>query len=89
MSDKPRSRPVMGPKALEMVMRDVLGGMEDLAIMKYFESSSDVFQVVAIEPPVFESSNDDFEASEIMQPIPTEPLTAQVIPFQRIQLKTG
>lgn len=89
MSDKPRTRPVMGPKALEMVMRDVLGGMEDLAIMKYFESSTDVFQVVAIEAPVYASSNDDSNAPAILPVLPAEPLSAQVIPFQRIQLKTG
>jgi len=38
----------MGPRALEMVMRDVLGGMEDVALLKCLESHSDVFQVVSI-----------------------------------------
>jgi len=38
----------MGPRALEMVMRDVLGGMEDIALLKCLESHSDVFQVVSI-----------------------------------------
>ena len=39
----------MGPRALEMVMRDVLGGMEDIALLKCLESHSDVFQVVPID----------------------------------------
>jgi len=38
----------MGPRALEMVMRDVLGGMEDVALLKCLESHADVFQVVSI-----------------------------------------
>lgn len=38
----------MGPRALEMVMRDVLGGMQDIALLKCLESHSDVFQVVSI-----------------------------------------
>ncbi len=39
----------MGPRALEMVMRDVLGGMEDIALLKCLESQSDVFQVVSLD----------------------------------------
>lgn len=39
----------MGPRALEMVMRDVLGGMEDIALLKCLESHADVFQVISID----------------------------------------
>ena len=39
----------MGPRALEMVMRDVLGGMEDIALLKCLESHTDVFQVIPID----------------------------------------
>ena len=39
----------MGPRALEMVMRDVLGGMEDIALLKCLESHTDVFQVISID----------------------------------------
>lgn len=35
---------------MEMVMRDVLGGMEELAIMKSMESPSNVFEILAIPP---------------------------------------
>jgi hypothetical protein len=50
MTKKYSSEQKLGPKALEMVMRDVLGGMEELAVMKSFESMGGVFEVVSIEP---------------------------------------
>jgi len=50
MSKKNPSGSVLGPKAMEQVMRDVLGGMEDLAIMKSFESINNVFEIVSITP---------------------------------------
>lgn len=49
MSDSGSPR-VLGPKALEMIMRDVLGGMEDLAIMKAYQPGTDLVEIVAIEP---------------------------------------
>jgi len=65
----------MGPRALEMVMRDVLGGMEDIALLKCLESHSDVFQVVSISP---NRSN-----SPAKTPSSTELSTAQLIEFSR------
>lgn len=50
MSKKILNAKIMGPKAMEMVMRDVLGGMEDLAVMKSFESIHNVFEIVSISP---------------------------------------
>lgn len=49
MSDSGSSR-VLGPKALEMIMRDVLGGMEELALMKGYQPGADVVEILAIEP---------------------------------------
>lgn len=40
----------LGPKALEMVMRDVLGGMEELEFMKNYKTSGSVFEVISIDP---------------------------------------
>ncbi|MCK4951489.1 MAG: hypothetical protein KAS48_06700 [Gammaproteobacteria bacterium] len=40
----------LGPKALEMVMRDVLGGMEELTLMKNYETSGGIFEVISIDP---------------------------------------
>ena len=42
---------ILGPKALEMIMRDVLGGMEELVLMKGYQPGSDVVEIIAIEPP--------------------------------------
>lgn len=49
MSDSGSTR-VLGPKALEMIMRDVLGGMEDLAAMKAYQPGTDLVEIIAIEP---------------------------------------
>lgn len=40
----------LGPRALEMVMRDVLGGMEELTLMKNHETSGGIFEVISIDP---------------------------------------
>jgi hypothetical protein len=50
MSKKDSTGTVLGPRAMELVMRDVLGGMEDLAIMKSFESINNVFEIISITP---------------------------------------
>ena len=50
MSKKNPVSSTLGPKAMEMVMRDVLSGMEDLATMKSFESINNVFEIVSITP---------------------------------------
>ncbi len=47
---KSRTPRVVGPKALEMIMRDVLGGMEELALMKGYQPGADVVEIIAIEP---------------------------------------
>lgn len=58
MTKKIANRRVLGPKALEMVMWDVLGGMEEIAIMKSFDSAH-LFEVVSIEC----ADNDQYDAS--------------------------
>ncbi len=45
-----RTPRVLGPKALEMIMRDVLGGMEELALMKGYQPGADAVEIIAIEP---------------------------------------
>lgn len=57
MRKKYSSECALGPRALEMVMRDVLGGMEELATMKGFESMSEVFEVISIDPPYDQENN--------------------------------
>lgn len=41
---------VVGPKALEMIMRDVLSGLEDIAIVQGFEFDGLDMNVIGIEP---------------------------------------
>ncbi len=50
MSKKNIPGHTLGPKALEMVMRDVLGGIEEFALMKNDQTSGSVFEVVSIDP---------------------------------------
>jgi len=50
MSKKDQTSPALGPKAMEMVMRDVLGGMEELMVMKSLESHGNVFEILEIAP---------------------------------------
>ncbi len=49
MSKKTLNRS-LGPKALEMVMRDVLGGLEEFSIMKSYESSGEEYKIITIQP---------------------------------------
>ena len=51
MSEQERTRRSVGPKALEMVMRDALDGMEELALLKAFHPGAEVVEIIAIEPP--------------------------------------
>ncbi len=47
----------LGPKAIEMVMRDVLGGMEELAIIQGYGSFNNVFEILDITPPTTTKEN--------------------------------
>ncbi len=58
MSKKKPTDSVLGPRAMELVMRDVLGGMEDLAVMKSFESINNVFEIVSITPSEAEAADE-------------------------------
>ncbi|MEJ2344726.1 MAG: hypothetical protein P8076_09075 [Gammaproteobacteria bacterium] len=50
MSKQRLSNSTFGGKALEMIMRDVLDGMADLAIMQSWESDWGEFEVLGSEP---------------------------------------
>ena len=60
----------MGPKALEMVMRDVLCGMEDLALRKCLECHTDVFEIIPVA---------DTDRAATPDPATDERPTAQLI----------
>lgn len=54
---------ILGPKALEMIMRDVLGGMEELALMKGYEPGADIVEIIAVEPSA-DAQTDPIRASD-------------------------
>lgn len=59
MSKKTTNNGILGPKALEMVMRDVLSGMEEFAVMAAHEVTDESFKIIAIRPLGQWCSNDD------------------------------
>jgi len=74
MSKKDSNSPVLGPKAMEMVMRDVLGGMQELAVMKSFESVNNVFEIISITPA---------ETHNICSETDISKESADILPFLR------
>jgi hypothetical protein len=85
MIKKYDSKQVLGPKALEMVMRDVLGGMEDIAIMKSYETDANIFKIEAIDGlrnTVNESDlNEDTQAIDLQEQSPG----AKIISFEQFR----
>lgn len=64
-------------------MRDVLGGMEELAVMKHYETSDDVFEVISIDPSEAEK---DFQPEEEGDPKSKEPVSkAEVISLDKFR----
>ena len=74
MSDRQQDKRSLGPKALEMVMRDVLDGMEELALLKAFQPGAEVVEIIAIEPATRPES----------APL-TAPSVTQVVPLTRLR----
>ena len=50
MSRTKNTDAVRGDKALELTMRDVLGGLDEFATMVGYEAYCDTFEIVSIEP---------------------------------------
>lgn len=76
----------MGPKALEMVMRDVLGGLEDFAIMNSYESD-DILQVLPLDQSLDELPVNNAPSSKNTETgnRADEAGLAKVIPFSKKQ----
>ncbi|VAW80913.1 hypothetical protein MNBD_GAMMA12-3582 [hydrothermal vent metagenome] len=78
MSKKTLNRS-LGPKALEMVMRDVLGGMEEFSIMKSYESSGEEYKIITIQPYAqWTPKQELYDFEKFTQ----EPQLAEVIVFE-------
>lgn len=52
MNKKTTNNGILGPKALEMVMKDVLSGMEEFAVMNAYEASNEKYKIIAIRPQI-------------------------------------
>ncbi|NIP72995.1 MAG: hypothetical protein GWO16_08180 [Gammaproteobacteria bacterium] len=50
MPKEDSKKPVVGPKALEMILRDVLSGLEDIAIVQGFEFDGLDMNVIGVAP---------------------------------------
>jgi len=72
MIDAKDRKRTLGTKALEAVMRDVLDGMEELALLKAFQPGAEVVEIIAIEPPTRPES----------EALPA-PRVSRVVPFAR------
>ena len=73
MSKKDHQTPTLGRKAMEMVMRDVLDGMEDLATIKSYETADNVFEIIAITP----------EQSDVVDELPVDN-NAEILQFRKV-----
>ena len=93
MSKKTTPNGILGPKALEMVMKDVLGGMEEFAVMKAYEVSGEHYKVIAIRPQNMWSVNDsmydfDDEFESESNTIQQTKVLADVIQFSDYKKKS-
>lgn len=70
MAKNIKKAPIQGSRDLEMVMRDVLDGLNDSASYFAFRSTPDTLEILSIEPP----RGDPFQ-----QP----PVAAKVTPLRR------
>ena len=77
MSNSTKEKEILGDKALEMVMRDVLYGMEDLAAMLGYRGNPGGVEILSIEPA---SAGTDTPAANNE----LSPPTGLVLPFPAI-----
>ena len=81
MPESKNPKSVFGPKALEMIMRDVLGGLEEFAHMKGFEPRPDVMEIIAIEPPARDETGGPLH--------PDQQSTGDVICFEQYRRRSA
>ena len=79
----------LGPKALEMVMRDVLGGMEELTLMKNHETAGSVFQVISIDPLEEEKLYQGTTEQLATPPSTNQSMKASIIQINKFRTQTN
>jgi hypothetical protein len=83
MSEQSKTTPVLGHKALEMVMRDVLYGMEDLATMLGYRNFIDELEILSVEPsPVVDAPRRQ-QAGAVIIDFPDRRVAAPPLPAKR------
>lgn len=89
MSKKNIPGHTLGPRALEMVMRDVLGGIEELSLMKNHETSGSVFEVVSIDP--FDEEKDSQNKSKLVEKSSSKKQSskADIIQMEKFRTQTN
>lgn len=89
MPDKLCKQVISGSKKEEILMRDVLGGLEEIASMLCYDPWPGDFEIIAIYPPNEEKNQPQQEQTVIKnQPLPR----AEVISYQQQKarlLRTG
>ncbi len=87
MPNDQSNKPKLGAKALEMIMRDVLDGMEELAILKSYQTGGGIMEVISVNPPAKpqapSTSDDDNTESES----PTHAIGADVVSLHHFRLR--
>ena len=80
MSDKLCKQVISGTKKEEILMRDVLGGLEEIASMLCYNPWPGDFEIIAIYPPNEEKNRPQQEQTVVK----TQPLSrAEVISYQQ------
>lgn len=88
MSKKNLPEHTLGPRALEMVMRDVLGGMEELTLMKNHETTGGVFQVISIDPSEEEKASQGTSEQLATPPSKNQSRKADIIQIDNFRTQT-
>lgn len=79
MSDKLCKRVISGSKQQEITMRDVLGGLEEIATMLSYDPWPGEFEIIAIYPPNQEGQPAQTEKTVIS----TRRHEAEIISYQQ------
>ena len=79
MSEKLSKRTIPGSKKQELTMRDVLGGLEEIATVLSYNPWPGDFEIVAIYPPKDENTSQ--QEKTVIKSTPMRP-KAQIISYQ-------
>ncbi len=85
MSDKLCKRSIPGNKQQEIIMKDVLGGLEEIAIMLSYDPWPGDFEIIAIYPPNEKDNPSSLEETVVKSHLTESRPKADIICYQRIK----